>query len=375
MAKLYYIFSEISEKEKGNKKEFREAIYQCSGENFNENADYQTGVYPMGTFLSKTIKLLAPWAEQGYSPYKWMESVSKELNCVSEKDSSFANLIQDDPFADAVFQALFIYPENIQDPEKTKRNVHQFYKMLPHYLNYIELCQEHEGKFSSIKELNSLMNQADNNSPEHFTYVIRNSNKQELSSKNEMKNFLLNANLKNSTFAPSLKECNIKKLVPSSFLLPTYDTKKTKWGELKTPLEVFHITDIIDLILASLYCIFQQKYILRKCPYCKGLFISHGKKKKYCPNITYENKSCYDKKRLKGQLEREQSGSARQEKSLRTMSAQKHGSNSEAHRIFLDDCKKWRDNIKAGIETEENYVTWLECHYVHKYKDKSKAKN
>lgn len=355
--KLYYLFSKVS------KDNFVEAIYVCDDGESIENATMQTGVYPMGAFLSKTINILDPLAKKNFSILQWDMIISKELEIFSEeKASSFSNLIYDnDAVAHKVFKLLLLDNEKYVHSKKSKE---EFTKILQRYLNYVRLCGcQDKGKYSSVKELYLLINQTRDRLPEHFTYVTNILNKQNIVTENEIENALMDIAFIDSSFVPSLKERNT--LFPRPYS-PLHNIIKTKWGELKTPLEVFDITDIIDLILASVYCIFQQGYFLKECPYCKSLFVIRDKRRIYCPNLNDGNKSCFDTSRLERQLEREKSGSAEKEKSLRTMSANKYGNRSAKHRKFLSDCQEWRDNIKIGNKTEDEYVKWLDDHFAKK---------
>lgn len=359
--KLYYLFSEIS------KNNFVESIYACEDGETIENATMQTGVYPMGTFLSKTINILDPLAKKNFSVLQWDMIISKELEIFSEekKASSFSNLIYDnDAVAHKVFELLLL------DNEKyvhSKRSKEEFTKILKLYLNYVRLCGcQDKGKYSSIKELYLLINQTRDRLPEHFTYVTNVLNKQNIATENEIENALVDIDFIDSAFAPPIKERNT--LFPRPYS-PLHNTIKTKWGELKTPLEVFDITDIIDLILASVYCIFQQGYFLKECRYCKSLFTTHDKRKNYCPNLNNDY-SCSKESKRKKQSKREAPEWAKKEKCLRTTSARNYGVTSDEHRKNLDYCQKWRNEMKNGNITDAKYVELLERKYLKKYKNK-----
>ena len=375
MAKMYYLFSETL------KNNFVEALYLCDDGESIENAIMQTGVYPMGSFLSKVFKILDPLAKKNFNLYKWDEIISKEMERFSEKNSYFSNLIYDDDSAYKMFDMLLIKREYLQ----AKRDDEVLIKMLQRYWNYIKLCEKDDDdkKFSSSQKFSLLLNKAQDKVPEHFTYANELS-KQSILTENEIENILAVDDLADSNFAPPLK-IRVRKRLFKDIDLPEHEIKKTKWGELKTPLEVFVITDVIDLVLASVYCIFQQKFLLKECPYCKSLFITHDGKRKYCPNLNDEYKGCYDILKLKRQLERENYEIPRMEKSLRTMyankygvdkygadeyGADKHGKKYNKYQKLLDEMQGWRDRIKTGDDTNENYAVWLKSMYFKKYKDK-----
>lgn len=359
--KLYYLFSEIS------KDNFVESIYACEEGETIENATMQTGVYPMGTFLSKTINILDPLAKKNFSVLQWDMIISKKLEIFSEKKaSSFSNLIYDnDAVAHKVFELLLLDNEKYVHSKRSKK---EFTKILQLYLNYVRLCgRQDKGKHSSVKELYLLINQTRDRLPEHFTYVTNVLNKQNIVTENEIENALQDIDFIDSSFAPPLKERNT--LFPRPYS-PLHNIIKTKWGELKTPLEVFDITDIIDLILASVYYIFQQGYFLKECPYCKSLFITRDRRRDYCPNLYDNAKSCHKNFRQEEQSKKEKLESRFMHKSLRTIYAAKYGTMSDKYNDYMDESLEWRKKIKNGNATEDKYIEWLKSKYLKKYKDK-----
>ena len=50
------------------------------------------------------------------------------------------------------------------------------------------------------------------------------------------------------------------------------------------------------------------------------------------------------------------------------MYANKYGSDSKECRRFLDESQKWRDRVKEGEVTDEEYGQWLKGCYSRKYK-------
>lgn len=368
--KLYYLFSENSENlenPKQSKNKFVEAIYACDDGNYIESATMQTGVYPMGTFLSKTIKILDPLAKRNFCA-PWDMVLSRGMENCSKEDSSFSNLIyNDDAVAYKVFDLLLLEREKYVH---SRRNEKELAKILQRYWNYIRLCQDKDGeKFSATTELYFLINQAQDILPEHSTYVTNTLSKQNIVTESEIENTLSKVNFKDSSFAPPLKKPTQKTLFPRPYS-PLRNIIKTKWGELKAPLEVFEITDVVDILLASIYCIFQQRYLLRECPYCKSLFITRDKRREFCPNMNDNIKSCQKNSRLEEQLEREKLESRHMHKSLRTMYSAKYGITSKEYNDYMIESLGWRRDIKNGYATEDGYVEWLKSKYFKKYKNK-----
>lgn len=357
MLKMYYLFSQSS------KKDLLEAIYICDNGESIENPTAKTGVYPMGTFLSKTIALLKPWYDCNFHPFLKEKKLLKEFENFTKKDLSFSNAVCDDFAVCYMLKLLLIHGDAIA----RDRNEEQIGQLLKGYMNYIELCQDNkESDFNSNSKLKLLINQNKDEFPKYLHYDGKTSNNQKKISKNEIKNLLSYSQQNNNYFSAPLKKVSQKQLFKDTS--PLSYVKETKWGALKYPINVFDIHDIIDLILSSLHCIFEQKYVLCKCAYCGGLFVTSNQKKKYCPNLDDENTSCYDKAKLVRQLERENSGSTQLHKSIRTIYANKYGTDSHEYRSYMEESQIWRDKIKKGETTEEEYVVWLKSHYKYKYK-------
>lgn len=144
---------------------------------------------------------------------------------------------------------------------------------------------------------------------------------------------------------------------------------------LKEPVYVFDIHDIVDLILASLQCIFEEGYIIRKCFYCGDLFVIHRANQKYCPTSVYTTapKNCYQLAKEQRQLEKEKSGSAQMDKSIRTMYATKFGTHSDEYNNYIEESSKWKKKVRAKKSTEEEFAAWLKTHYKRKYREKNTA--
>ena len=350
-AKLYYLFS---------KTEHLEALYVCDDGDYIDSPLLQTGVYPMGTILSKAIKILTPWTENNYNLISSENDLSIGFDNFSKKDSSFSNVVCDDSAVRIILKRLMVYDE--------KR-----IKFLQSCMDYISLCQERK-EHCSIENLILLSNKNNNDLPQRSIYVVDKTN-----GKNNTSGSYFD--LLGKPFAPSLKKQQAHKL----FELPQIQTKITPWKTLTTPVYVFGVYDILDFILASLQCVFEQNYILRKCHYCdcENLFITKDKKQTHCPKQDSENnnKSCAEIVKSIQQEEYENRESVKLHKSIRTMLYSKIATSdicadldnkanfaNTKYNDYMKDSQEWRDRIKAGKETEENYVAWLKRQYKHKYK-------
>ena len=61
-SRIYYLYS-------GGRKCEVEAVYVCDKDKYIDSATLQTGVYPPGVLLSKTVELLSPCLVNGHNPF------------------------------------------------------------------------------------------------------------------------------------------------------------------------------------------------------------------------------------------------------------------------------------------------------------------
>ena len=103
------------------------------------------------------------------------------------------------------------------------------------------------------------------------------------------------------------------------------------------------------------------------------MFFTHRANQNYCPFLFSDNrsKSCQRRQNTKLQLEREESGRRKMERSLSSIYLNKYGTESQEYRDLLDFFKTWRNYIKSGQKTEEEYVEKLKTKYIKKYKNKN----
>ncbi len=349
MSGIYYLFS---------KTDGHEAMYVCDDEKYIEEATYQTGVYPTGTLLSKALRTIEPWTDSNFHRLLHEERLSQAFEQFSTKDSSFSNMVCDDEAARMVLRILLMGNPNIIVDEKSTLPIEQ----LRSCLGYISLCQR-DKQFCSIDKLILISNQMGYRLPKQSIYITE-------KAKDGLYDRTISELLHSCDF-PEQFNPSLKKQRRKFFELPSIGVKLTPYAPLKTPLYIFDIHNIVDLILASLQCAFERGDVVGRCSHCGNLFVTHNRKIKYCPVIDSDNshdKSCQEKEKLKRQIEKEKKETKKMHKSLRTMYANKYGSDSKECRRFLDESQKWRDRVKEGEVTDEEYGQWLKGCYSRKYK-------
>lgn len=341
MEKMYYLFSQI-DVEKNSKKDCLEAIYICGGSDYIDKPKSKTGVYSLGTMLSAVCdKLISLPKELDFCAIL-------EKTLLTFRDSTFS-VDNDIVFKDSLLSLLSLnrFP--------SERNAEQQIKLFHSYINYIKACVDNP-KSATLKKLNYYCMSQKDTLPKCALYGEPTSKENQLFD-DEPQNF----DVEIKDFDPPCTETRHKSL-------GLFDKDKiiATGKYLKTPIYVYEIYDIVDFILAPLQFIFEQKYVMQRCQHCKNIFISK-RKLKYCPP-QHGEKSCRDKEKLSRQLKREQRKSPRLEKSIRTMYSSKYGIHSEEYLNFLNENQTWKDRVKKGANTEEEYVKWLESHYSRKYK-------
>jgi|GEM_PF-4812323 len=370
MAEMYYLFS---------KKHRLESVYLCDDGDYIDTPILQTGVYPMGTLLSKAIRILTPWFNEN-DIFLCGEKLLDGFENFTKKDSSFSNIVCDDYAVLKIFECLLTGNKYIISHDKR-------IELLPSYIDYVRLCQE-EKEYCTIEKLDLILNKNSIELPYRSTYVADRLNDKNILSKDDISELLANPALSEQYFMPVLKTqrkdetpMHIETLFLGKTSTPMFlvdyhgidlpeQVNATPWGAMTTPIFAFKIHDIVDFILASLHCIFEQNYFIRKCDYCENLFITNDRKQTHCPkqDLNIKNKSCAKQAKLERQKEHEKKESVKLHKSLRVMIADKYGTSSNESFIFLEESKAYRNKIKAGEETEENYIEWLKSFYIRKYK-------
>lgn len=148
---------------------------------------------------------------------------------------------------------------------------------------------------------------------------------------------------------------------------------------------VYRLSNLQNLITASLLQIFAHQKAFRQCKFCGKWFVPLKRKDtKYCffPN---GNRCCRDLARLKKQREREKrlSDSKKMYKNVYAMLYARnekeesenylHKTAKTEHRDRFENFKKaninFRNQVANGIITEDEYIDWLKTFYIKKYKE------
>ncbi len=129
MEQVYYLFSK-SDKALEN----LESLYICENGEYIDFPAVKTGVYPLGTFLSRIIRILSPWAKSDFNPFK-QESIYKLNNKLSEQESSFLSAANGDKNVIHVMHKLLVKTYEYYN----FKNASQILKT---FFNYLELCEK-----------------------------------------------------------------------------------------------------------------------------------------------------------------------------------------------------------------------------------------
>lgn len=357
--KMYYLFSRIRS---------LESVYICDGDNYIDHATDRTEVYPLGVMLSKTLKLLEPFHEGARIPL-WSageEILRDGLSSLSEESPSFPNIGFDDACTQYVLFSLLINGHGFIESDKFER----LPELLRVYTNYIYLCQENPDYFK-FDNLRLLAVENDHKLPNYSLYTGHtqdiSGDSSGLSQDEIIKLFDYNRTENHSRFVPPLEKKS--KLLFRLTAEPT-DSEATAWGQLILPIDIFEIHDIVDLVLASLQCIFKNDYVITRCRNCNSFFVRSNRRYKYCPLLPGKEHGCYYAKRQQRRMEKESSEAKRMEHSVRSMMANRYdmGYISEGcYEIFKKRNKECNRRIDDGLCTDEQHMEWLKQFYKRKY--------
>jgi len=335
MEKVFYLFSESKK---------LEAIYLCEDNNYIDKPKMKTGVYPMGTLLSRTIGLLMSWYKEKLNLLIKDEIISAALKSSPKYESSFFSITYNDSAVHIIFETLIKNQEYLYTEGRYNNNN----KELKEVLDYIVECLKDISKLSN-EMLIQKFNELGYIPPKHNLYYTRKRNKQ---STNEIR-------LKNKYFNP-----NTVRRTKRLFNLPESQPVENLYGELKLPIYVYEIYDIVDFIASALQCVFEKNYILGKCRFCDSLFVAKDRRTKYCPNQLKTVKSCSERHKLNAQLIRETSSeSERIKKNIRTQLANKLGTDDERYKDFLDNSKQYRHKMIKCEISEAEYIEWMKQYW------------
>ena len=335
MNRLFYLFSESKK---------LEAIYLCEDGNYIDKTKLKTGVYPMGTLLSRTIYLLSPWYAEKLNLAKKDEIIALALNTFPNYESSFSSVVYEDSVAQIVFETLI----KNQEYQLTKGRFDESDTKLEGILDYIKELQENTYE-STAENLARKLNR--------LGYIPLKRNLYYTEKQNEKSEN--NNGSDNESFNPSTVRKN-----KQFFKLDEPQQVENLYGELELPIYAYEIYDIADLIISSLQCVFEQNYIVEKCQFCNNLFIAKDRRTQYCPQKLKKLKSCQERNKLKTQLIRENSSeSQRVRKSIRTQLSNKLGNYDERYYKFLEKSRDYYDNILKGEISETEYIKWMKQYW------------
>ena len=136
-------------------------------------------------------------------------------------------------------------------------------------------------------------------------------------------------------------------------------------------------SNLTELSIASLYELIDHKLNINYCRNCDKWFIEQSKNEKYC-SIT-----CADTARKKKEKARVSSGSKKALKYRRSAYDSAATSKNEEKNIqaiyekeiFNKTADEWKEKLKIGEATEEEFIEWIKSTYVRKYKNKGAGKN
>ncbi len=328
MNKIYYLHSEESS---------CEAICICEENRNIENPFVISAVYPVGVIFSKILHTLKPWIE---NPYKVpMQETLKEF---SNEDSSFSSISCKDSALKSIFNVLLCEDKSV----KKIRSNDECQSSIIMCMSYINLCCN-KNELEKVKVLDMFVSSSGLTHPSKSIYpevdVMR----------------IGSAITDHFTFKPNVG-------YKSKRLFSVATEKPVTSNELVTPLTVYEISDVLDLILASLSAVFSQGYSMGVCRFCKTYFVSYDKKRKYCENLNKNIKmGCYESANKKRIADKRASQSQKMYNSLREMYSRKPG---EEYENFKRESKEWNRKIRDNEASEEEYVTWLKSKYARKYK-------
>lgn len=331
MNRLFYLFSKSVK---------LEAIYLCEDWNYIDKPKLKTGVYPMGTLLSRAICLLSPWYAEDLNLAKKDEIIALTLNTTPDYKSSFSSIVYEDSVAQIVFEMLI----KNQEYKLTRGRFDKSNTELEEILDYIKELQGNTNE-STFEKLTRKLNGLGYISPKHNLYYT---GKQDGKSEN-----------KNGSDKESFNPSTVRKS-KQLFKLDELQPVENLYGELELPIYAYEIYDIVDFIASALQCVFEKNYILRKCQLCNSLFVAKDGRTKYCPNQLKNIKSCSELKKRSAQLISENSSeSKRVHKNIRTQLANKLGNEDERYKYFLEKSKDYRNKMVKGKTSEEEYIAWM----------------
>ena len=127
-------------------------------------------------------------------------------------------------------------------------------------------------------------------------------------------------------------------------------------------------TDIIQALLIELLEIAKLNIEIKKCRNCGKFFVPDNRSDEiYCSNIYENGKTCKEIGHFKVQQKLIQENddlriyrNVYQKLLLRTRRNPSNTKYAREFEFFKDDNNKWKENISKGINTEKEYIEWLQ---------------
>lgn len=146
-----------------------------------------------------------------------------------------------------------------------------------------------------------------------------------------------------------------------------------KCGENERPI----INQVCQVLI---YQVLNSGHIFKRCELCGKWFVPQKSDEKYClrKSSLYPTKNCKQAAKYAKQLSRERSSEASKiYKSINTMKTRKLNFATNPEEIerlrrelydFRDESAKWKERIKSGETSEQEYIDWLNSFKVRKHK-------
>ena len=137
-------------------------------------------------------------------------------------------------------------------------------------------------------------------------------------------------------------------------------------------------SSILEICTVSFYKVLESKHVFRRCQndQCQSWFVPRNKSdEKYCDNLSpqYPEKSCKEAMKLIKVLnKRHDDEVTRKLKNIRQMYYNEFGmkvnANGENKDEFENSVRQWRNKMKNGQATEEQFIKYLESCYKRNHK-------
>ena len=245
-----------------------EALYELDNEGNIEKPINRTGNYPMGTLLSSAIEILTLWRNDGYNILNCDTLLSVVCDRYANTPSSYSSSLQSDRTAKAILDKLLNM--SYFETEHKKRVEH-----LNDCLSYVNYCVEYDS-VNTVDGVRILAQQLNRTIPK--TTVYTGSQIGDNADHNQALSQALFAGEKSERYLQTRSPFRNRPL----FELPRVEIS-TNTEQMQLPIYIFDISDIIDLVLSSMFCIFENKYMLYKCEFCKSVFVRKDHRARYCP--------------------------------------------------------------------------------------------